>query len=318
MTIGHEEAAAWNEGISPVPREAAERVLNYLVFHRSLIGEKEDSPAFLERYLSLVRELKDGVHVVIPDPQQRATALLFELVLENEFDPWEIDLVRFTEVYLERVKDGSGINFAVAGKLLYMAWNILYLQSQEILTQRDQPAESEDGAFQDGGPIDDGYLSDLTTPEAIDVTTAVLDTTGAPALVPLISHAETRPVTLLELVQAFGQAEQDARQALHVEELRERLREQQRSPPEILVHGDIPQRDLADAWEIVRSHPKGEAFNFLDLWRPEQGRDHLVALFLAALFLARERAIDFLQESIGESPLLLVRREDVRPAPSGA
>ena len=73
-------------------------MLDYLVFHRSLIGESQEAPALLERYLSLVRNLKEGVHVVIDDPFQKATALLFELVMEEEFDPWEIDLVRFTEV----------------------------------------------------------------------------------------------------------------------------------------------------------------------------------------------------------------------------
>jgi segregation and condensation protein A len=311
MTISELQANALAVEAPAVSREAAERVVDYLVFHKSLIGESAGRPAILERYLALVQNLKEGVHVVIPDPFQKATALLFELVMEEEFDPWEIDLVRFTEVYLERVRAEEGVNFAVAGRLLYMAWSILYLQSQELLRAREPPAP--DAGADALEPVDDSYLSDLSTPEQVDVTTAILDGPPGASLTPMVRHPETRPVSLIELVQAFSDAEVEARRALRVQELRERLREEQRAPPEVLVHGDIPERDLSDAWTLALTHPIGEAFPMLDLWRPEQGRDRLVSLFLAALFLARERAIELRQAQLGESPLFLVRALDARP-----
>jgi segregation and condensation protein A len=311
MTISVSQARGLASETPPVPREAAERMLDYLVFHRSLIGESPEAPALLERYLSLVRNLKEGVHVVIDDPFQKATALLFELVMEEEFDPWEIDLVRFTEAYLERVRSQGGVDFAVAGRLLYMAWSILYLQSEAVLKARENPP---DPSLLD--PVDDSYLADMTTPEAVDVTSAVLDAPNDPPLVMMVRHPETRPVSLLELVNAFGEAEEDARRALRVQELRERLREQQHSAPEVLVHGDIPERDLADAWAVALRHPIGEEFPLLDAWRPEEGRDRLVAVFLAALFLAREKAVELRQQKLGETPLLLVRTLEARPAPA--
>ena len=298
-----------------VPREAAEKVLRYLVFHRSLLGESEDTSQLLERYLGLVEKLKEGVHVVIPDPFQKAMALLFELVMEEEFDPWEIDLVKFTESYLERVRTDGEVNFAIAGRLLYMAWSILYLQSEALLKLRTQPETSAGPTTDDtADPIDDGYLPLLETPEAVDVTTAVLEIepTETPPLVEMVRHPETRPVSLLELVRAFGEAEADARRSMHIQELRERLRDEQRAPPEVLVHGDIPERDLEDAWAAARRHPVGEPFPFLDLWDPLEGRDRLVALFLAVLFLARERSIELRQELLGESPVLVVRTAEER------
>jgi segregation and condensation protein A len=311
MTISEPQATALAAEAAPVPREAAERVVDYLVFHKSLLGESTERPAILERYLELVRHLKEGVHVIIPDPFQKATALLFELVLDQEFDPWEIDLARFTEAYLERVRADGGVDFAVAGRLLYMAWSILYMQSERLLAARALPPDAT--ADELAGPVDDSYLSELETSEAVDVTTSILDGAEAPPLAPMVRHPETRPVSLLELVDAFREAEQDARHALRVQELRERLREEQRAPPEVLVHGDIPERDLADAWEAARRHPIGEAFPFLELWHAEQGRDRLVSVFLAVLFLARERAIELRQAELGASPILLVRALDARP-----
>jgi segregation and condensation protein A len=296
-----------------IPRETAEKVLGYLVFHRSLLGEGDDSSsAMLERYLGLVEKLREGVHVVIPDPVQKATALLFELVLEEQFDPWEIDLARFTEAYLERVRADGSVNFAVAGRLLYMAWSILYLQSEELLRQRSQPEPAgSDGALFDSAPADD-YLPLLETPEAVDVTTAVLDSGDTPPLIGMVRHSESRPVSLLELVRAFGEAEVEARTSLKIQQLRERLQEEQRAPPEVIVHGDIPERDLEDAWGEVARHPVGEPFPFLELWPATGGRDRLVAVFLAVLFLARERSLELRQEAIGVSPILLVRTAEER------
>lgn len=313
---GVELRAPVAEAVPAVPREAAEKVLRYLVFHRSLLGDgpAEDS-GLLERYLALVENLKEGVHVVIPDPYQKAIALLFELVMEEEFDPWEIDLVKFTQTYVERVRADGAVNFAIAGRLVYMAWSILYLQSEAVLKARatPEPVGIPDGAAMGGdGPLDDGYLPLLDTPEAVDVTTAVLSTTDPPPLLEMVRHPETRPVSLLELVRAFGEAEADARKALRIQALRDRLREEQRAPPEVLVHGDVPERDLADTWEAIVGRPLGEPFPFLDLWNPLSGRDRLVAVFLAALFLAREQAIELRQESLGVSPVLVVRTADAR------
>ncbi len=312
MTISETEAADLTAP-NAIPRDAAEKVLRYLVFHRSLLGEAEDTSVLLERYLTLVQDLREGVHLVIPDQFQKATALLFELVMEEEFDPWEIDLVKFTQSYLERVHADGAVNFAIAGRLVYMAWSILYLQSEAVLKTRATPPAAGEAGSQE--VVDDGYLPMLETPEAVDVTSTVLGSADPPALLEMVRHPETRPVSLLELVRAFGEAEADARRATRLEELRDRLREEQRAPPEVLVHGDLPEHDLADTWETALRHPTGEPFPLLDLWNPLTGRDHLVAIFLAALFLARERSIELRQEVLGESPVLLVRLTDQRPAP---
>jgi segregation and condensation protein A len=316
VTISESDAADL-AAPNAVPRDAAEKVLRYLVFHRSLLGEAEDTSVLLERYLTLVENLKDGVHVVIPDPFQKAIALLFELVMEEEFDPWEIDLVKFTESYIERLRSEGAVNFAIAGRLLYMAWSILYLQSEALLKVRETPPSEADGLAD--APVDDGYLPLMETPEAVDVTSAVLGTADAPPLLEMVRHPETRPVSLLELVRAFGDAEAEARRSVRIQELRERLREEQRAPPEVLVHGDLPEHDLVDTWESARQHPVGEPFPFLELWAPLTGRDRLVALFLAALFLCREGSIELRQETLGVSPLLLVRTVEARvPAPEGS
>ncbi|MGI0055205.1 MAG: hypothetical protein ACREBZ_05780 [Thermoplasmata archaeon] len=302
-------------GPSPVSREAAEKVLDYLVFHRSLLGEHDGASPLLERYLALVQNLEEGVHIVISEPIQKATALLFELVLDESFDPWEIDLVRFTEAYLERVRQEETVNFAVAGRLLAMAWNILYMQSEAVLHHRELPPEGADFGTADAEPIDpsaETYLDLLETPEAVDVTSTILDAATESPLLEMVRHPETRPVTLLELVRAFDEAESEALHSARIQELRERLREEQRAPPEVLVHGDIPEQDVEIAWAGAMHHPVGEPFPLLELWRESAGRGRLVTIFLAVLYLAREHSIEFRQERLLETPILLVRMSEKR------
>lgn len=313
MTISAEEAGTLVDRAAPVPREAAQRVLDYLIFHRSLLDEREGTPALLERYLELVRGMKEGVHVVIDDPFQKATALLFELVMDEAFDPWEIDLVRFTQLYVERVHGEEPIDFAVAGKLVYMAWSILFLQSEGILKLHHTPVAVDPAADALASPLDDGYLADMTSPEDLDVTSAVLGSPEAAGLTPMIRHAETRPVSLLELVQAFGAAEEEARRSLRVQALRERLREEQRAAPEVVVHGDIPETDLADTWAEALRFPLGTGFPLLSLWRPAQGRERLVAIFLSCLFLAKERVLELTAAPDGGAAPNLVRVAESRP-----
>ena len=45
---------------------------------------------------------------------------------------------------------------------------------------------------------------------------------------------------------------------------------------------------------------------------PASGRDRLVAIFLALLFLARERSVELRQEVLGSSPILVVRTAESR------
>lgn len=312
MTLsGPEEALAIQAATPPVSREAAQHVLDYLVWNKALLSENLANTAVLERYMTLVNDMKEGLHVVIQDPYQKATAMLFELVLSEEFNPWEIDLVRFTQLYMERLQAAGGVDFVVAGRLIYMAWNILVLQSREVLTQRTPTPNPDSDTAPDGAPMDDGFLSDVTTPEALDVTTSVL-AGGTPPLEAMVRHSESRPVSLIELARAFHDAEEEARRSLEINEARERLRVAQRTIGEVLVHGEVPESDLAATWEVIARHPVGERFSLEEILKGVQSRERIVSLVLSALFLVREGVVILHQETIGSAPVLVERTSEAR------
>jgi segregation and condensation protein A len=313
MTVSEQEAKELALNASPVSREAAQHVLEYLSWNKALIGEDLAASERLDRYLGMVKSLREGLHVVIEDPYEKATALLFELVLSEEFNPWAIDLVRFTELYVDRIKI-AGMDFPVAGRLLYMAWNILFLQSKVVLDSHQEP--SPDVALSgNDGPIDEGYLADMTTAEEIDATSAIL-TTDAPPFQSMVRHSETRPVSLMELAKAFQEAENEARIALEAERTRQMLRVEQGKAHEVLVHGEeVPIVDLHAVWLVAQKHALGESFPMTEVLDGVDSREKVVSLFLSLLFLVRGGAVDIRQKTIGNGTLEILRLvEEMDPA----
>ena len=314
MTLSSQEAHDLAQATAPVSREAAEEVLHYLLWQKAQVDESLKTPETVDHYLALVRDLKEGVHVVIQDPYQRATAMLFELVLSEEFNPWSIDLVRFTAAFLDRVKASGELDFAVAGRLIHMAWRILLLQSQEILSLREPEVLPPDPAEAAPEPLDEGYLGALDTPEQVDVTETFLRSPEVP-LEGMVRHAEARPVGLLDLALAFQEAEDQARTNQAIQAERERLRAWQRSTPEVLAHGDVPESDLVHVWEKALAHPMGEEFPFSQLLDPGATRERVVSLFLATLFLVKEGVVGLRQAGLYQGVFSLLRQAEQRTPP---
>ncbi|TLZ51200.1 MAG: hypothetical protein E6K18_05685 [Methanobacteriota archaeon] len=101
-----------------------EDVLNHLMFHKALTADHESGER-INQYLQMVHEIEGGHYLAVRDPMEKAIAAAFELVIAEQFDPWDIDLAAFTKLYLEKVRDDGVVNFVTAGKLVAMAWSIL-------------------------------------------------------------------------------------------------------------------------------------------------------------------------------------------------
>lgn len=303
-----EEARELALATAPVSREAAEHVLDYLLWNKAMIGESLAATERLDHYMTMVKDLREGVHIVIPDPYERATALLFELVLSEEFNPWGIDLVRFTQLYLERIQV-AGMDFPVAGRLIAMAWNILLLQSQAVLSSRKDPEPAPADAPLDSA--DEGYLGEMSTPEELDVTETIL-TSATPPFEAMVRHSENRPVSLMELTRAFTEAERESRLALEAERARQKLRrEQALASHEVLVHGEeVPAADLQMIWETALRHKEGERFPFTETIEGLNSRERIVSIFLSMLFLVRQGCIAIHQEKVGSGGVFLTRVGD--------
>lgn len=265
-----------------------EAVLNHLLFHKSLSEGPEESRK-LDRYLEMVQQMSSGTYLATEDPFERSVALAFQLVIEQGFNPWDINLVEFAKRYLAQVRRLQTLNLIVAGKLVYMAWEILRRQSTSAV-QRAEELRHVETFFADWQP--DGFDA-FIEPVEIGAGGPLLRGEVLPIEEMVRRQAGTRPVTLLELIDAFDEAKREAEIAAELVKLRERY-----GPPPFddQAHKENLEEEIANVWaRIVRIGQGPIAIGDLN----ENGRrDGHVAVFVSILYLARMGRIRLWQESL--------------------
>lgn len=268
-----------------IATHAAEGVLEHLMFHKAMIDEGSGSEK-IDHYLRVLGEASGHSS---RDPFDRSIETVFELVLSNDLDPWDIDLMKFSQLYAEKVQEEE-VNFVLAGKLMLMAWSILRMQSEQVLSNSEAPQEM----------VDDLEGVDLFYP---DEPRAVLTMPDEVELDEVVRHRGSRPVTLMELLEAFEEAQvEEERNAL-----RDRVREANRvkltGTFDTKAHSDDLERDVEDVWQRICRCGSG-AVEIEDIWNG--GREDLVTVFMALLFLARGGRISVWQD---DSPFGTIKLE---------
>jgi segregation and condensation protein A len=269
------------------------QVLEHLMFQKAVI-EDDTRESRLDSYLRMVEDLQHGVLVPSEDPFERSVALVFELVVQQRFDPWDINLIEFAKMYTSRVKKATEINLIIAGKIVYMAWEILRLQSEQALQRADRP-EKVDILFDGWNP--EGF--DLfVDPFELGAGEAMLHAEEMP-IDEKIRRKSDRPVTLIDLLDAFEEAkkESDIRQ-----ELSKFMQKYKRPDFDDKAHKESLEDDIAMVWQRIQKCGTGP-ISLSDLF--EGGKDDRITVFVAALFLARMGKISVWQEKVPEGEIFL-------------
>ena len=264
-------------------------VLNHLMFHKAIIEDDapENRDARLENYIGMVNEIGKGTIVQSEDSFERSIALVFELVVQQKLDPWDINLIEFSKMYLSRVKKASELNLIVAGKLVYMAWEILKMQSELVLQRVDRP-EVVETMFDGWDP--EGF-DQFVDPFELGTGEVLLHTEELP-IDEKIRRRSDRPVTLIDLLDAFEEAkkESDIRQ-----ELSKFMQKYRRPEFDDKAHKESLEDDIAIVWERIQKFGNG-AIALSDLYNGT--KEDRVTVFVAILFLARLGKVSVWQKKI--------------------
>lgn len=263
------------------------QLLGHLMFQKSIIDESEATDDRIQRYVQMVEEMQKGTLVPSDDPFERSVALVFELVIQQKFDPWDINLIEFSKMYLSRVKKASEINLIIAGKIVYMAWEILRMQSEQALSRAEKPEVVElmfDGWNPEGFDL-------FVDPFELGPGEALLHTEEMP-IAERIRRKSDRPVTLIDLLDAFEEAkkEADIRQ-----ELSKFMQKYRRPEFDDKAHKENLEEDIAGVWERIQKLGSG-AVPMGDLFLG--GKEDRITVFVALLFLARMGKIHIWQEKV--------------------
>ena len=278
-------------------------VVNHLLFHKALIDEESDASR-INQYLSMAQHTSDGDHVTMMNVFDRSIALAFELVLNNQFDPWGIDLIQFSSLYLKHAK-AQKIDLITAGRIIYMAWKVLRMQSDKLVIHM----ESEQQQAEEFIPFDWDALPTGTWMEQDDgysYTNLVMKNPEPPLDEPLRRQAE-RKVTLMELLSAFDQARKEAEEYQLLDERRkqerQRLAELTRKRMKGTAHEDHLEEDIGLIWERIQNCNKS-SLTLNDIC-PTKDTEERIRTFISVLFLAYDNKIDVYQKKFPHGKIFI-------------
>ncbi len=266
--------------------------MNHLLFHKSLIDEQRDV-AQINQYLEMAKQAATGEHLVMENMFDRSVYLALDLVVSHGFNPWNIDLVQFSSLYLNHARKEK-IELFTAGRIIYLAWRVLRMQSDSLVENmeakqipQEQGLDWDDlpmGAWMD---VEDGY----------SYTNLVMNRPDPPLQQPLRRDAK-RKVMLIELLDAFSKARKEAEEYQLLRRLRhqERLRQSALAQKSMkgAAHEDHIEEDIAAVWKQIQALPD-KKIALSSLYKQDDEQDH-VRFFLSVLFLAYEQKITIRQQ----------------------
>lgn len=267
-------------------------VINHLLFHKSLIDEQDDMQR-INYYVDLLQKTNEGDHISMPNPFDRSIAIAFELVMNQHLNPWDLDLVSFSTLYLKRAKEEE-IDLITAGRIIHMAWKILRLQSDDLVVSLQQDTEPEE-EFSWDDMTSAMWLSD--NDDGYSYTNLLLNLPESPLEEPVRREAK-RKVTLIELLDAFDQARSEAEQHQHLEmrrrEEQRRLKKASRKRMIGTAHEDNLEEDIKEVWKNIKKLGKTQ-MTLTELCK-ETNRETIIKTLISILFLAYENKVKVFQK----------------------
>lgn len=295
---------------NPDADESPNAVVEHLLLHRSLTDHDPDR---LSEYLELARNEVASFR----DPIDRAIALTFTLVLDEQMDPWSIDLSTFSTLYAERLQDTPQVDLITGGRLLAMAWNILLAQTDELLERADPDEDEPEDEMGWADPAWDDMPAAWDEPIEQDpdeqYTEHVLDEDNDPPITESVFNQGERRVTLYELVEALEEGRRDAERRKRLREERRKAREEAPEPDAEEVSEEVHEEDLeAEIHDVRTRMRKLDPGDEVRLARVHDGsRDDFLTVFVSTLFLSRARMVDVRQEEFPYGPIKITPQDSL-------
>ena len=239
----------------------------------------------------MVKMSREKENLSINNPFDRSIFLTFDLVINQHLNPWNIDLVNFSSMYLKKAQDEK-IDLMVAGRIIYMAWKVLRMQSDNLVADMEAKTEEDGNFYWEDIPTEGWFESD----DGYSYTNLVMKNPIPPIEEP-IRRDPKRKITLIELLDAFNQARKDSENYRIVDELRkaerDRIALKAKSSFKGTAHEDHLEEDVIAVWNKIKDYPK-KSMSFSNICKNDDF-DERIKIFLSILFLAYDKKIKLSQ-----------------------
>ncbi len=269
--------------------EAVERyqeIEAHINFQKALLDDAEDGERF-SKYLEILEGVKKGERP--ENPVDREIARILSLALNEDFDPWEIDLVEFSRAYMKEIRASEDVDFIVAGKIIFLAWSVLKKQSDAALSEAEG-MDDEEFFFEDWTPWEFEPYEEI---DDISYTGRIVNSDNPP-IKKAIRYRAKRKVTLIELVDAFEEARKEVEFREKIEKIKKKAKGKEIEIPRVEHKEDI-EEEIKEVWQRIVNF-KGDEMTLNALTNGT--KEDFITVFVAILFLAHRNRIKIWQDSI--------------------
>jgi|GEM_PF-4161881 len=253
-----------------------EKVLNYLMFNQALIDD-ESSNEKIKKYISLVKKVADGNYFHVEDLTEKVLLSLFDVIISEGIDPWEIDLTKFTEMYLSKIEKEK-FDFIHAGMIIQMSWGILKMQCESVLNKlKEKEMKNEDILLDEWYEVlNEGETPTLPNPYYTPKTIGLIE---------LLNELEPAIENTVKLNEQHRKIKKESEPSIEYK---------------IEVHKETITEDMNELLELL-TDDKPVYFNALC----KNNLDNTIKYFVALLFLVSKGLVDILLISEDTNDILI-------------
>jgi len=241
----------------------------------------------INSYIDLLQQTHEGFHVSCTNPFDRSIAIAFELVINQHLNPWDLDLVSFSTMYLDKARK-EHIDLITAGRIILLAWRVLKLQSEDLVIHlQEEEQQAKDVGWSDF--MDESWLSAV---DEYSYTNLLMNLSDPPLEEP-IRRQTKRKVTLMELLDAFDIARKESEEFQRNEQKRQaerqRLIDSSRKRMKGAAHEDNIEADVEEIWDRIKNCGSSQLVlsDLCDI----KNRDDVIKTLISVLFLSYEQKI---------------------------
>ena len=231
-------------------------------------------PDFIETLHSLG---VDGRHLELSDDVlNEPIEILLNLVKNDDIDPWDIDIVDFTDKFLAKIEDMKIMDLRISGRTLLYAAILLRMKSTGIVVEEE---DEDEFAFDDGMDFYD--VEDYPVPKLP------------------IRRIATRPVTLQELINELKKAENVEFKRRERTRIRKIIEMEAATTDEVLgiAHEEnIIERVALLGDQLLDAFKDSTCVPFSDLLNGNRSEN--VMTYISLLFLATDKKIMLTQKEL--------------------
>ncbi len=201
--------------------------------------------------------------------------VLLELIVNEQLDPWNIDIVKVSDGFLKKIKDMKNLE-------LFMPANMI-LASAILLRYKSTVLRFEEEELVEDVPIEEieDERIDRKSIEELELAGRI---------------APKRPITITELVEELDKV------MTYQEEKKKKIERRVERILNLKIEGIDIEKQMEKVYEIILEHMEGnEKILFSNLISNKEQRREIIHTLLSILHLTQEKKINLEQEkSFGE------------------